>query len=179
MDSVTTFVALLRGINVGGNKRVPMAALRELLEGLGYLDVRTLLQSGNAVFSSAGKAGSLEKDIEVALSSRFGFDARVLVRTGAELATVAAGNPWPEAVDEPKKLHVAFLDAVPSKGWDTALRDANFAPEQYRLRGRELYVWYRNGLMDSKLNVPLFRAVKVTATLRNWNTVTKLAELAS
>jgi uncharacterized protein (DUF1697 family) len=176
---VTTYVALLRGINVGGNKRVPMADLRELLRGLGFQDVRSLLQSGNAVLVSSATPSAIEKDIETALVTHFGFQVRVLVRTGAELAAVVANNPWREAVEEPKKLHVAFLDAAPKKGWDVGLKGTDFTPEQYCLRGRELYVWYRNGLMDSKLNVPLFRAVKVTATLRNWNTVTKLGELAS
>jgi uncharacterized protein (DUF1697 family) len=166
------YAALLRGINVGGKKLVSMAELRELLTGLGHTDVATVLQSGNAVFTSSKRsAAKLAAEIERAL----GIDVRVLVRTHAELAEVIANNPLPGAVDDPAHLLVNFLDGQPDKA---GLDPADFPDEDIRFGRRELYVWYRKGIGRSKLtNQVIERRLGVAATGRNWNTLAKLVEL--
>jgi uncharacterized protein (DUF1697 family) len=178
---VTRCVALLRGINVGGNKRVAMADLRGLLESLGLTDVTTILQSGNAIFmSQGGDADDLGRAIERAIESRLTMAVKVLVRTGPELSRIVAANPLPEATGEPSRLHVAFLSADPAAGRFETLEAERFAPDVFRPGDRALYVWYREGAGRSKLtNDVIERRLGVTATSRNWNTVTKLADLAS
>jgi uncharacterized protein (DUF1697 family) len=175
MASVTTYAALLRGINVGGNKKVPMADLRAVLEGLGYDDVATILQSGNAVFRSRKKVEAVT--IERAINARFGFDVAVLLRTADELAGVVAANPFPEALEEPKNLHVWFLSGEPGA---LDLDADTIAPDQVAAGGRELYVWYANGMAPSKLGRHLHEGtLGLVATARNWNTVTKLVALTA
>jgi uncharacterized protein (DUF1697 family) len=175
---VATFVALLRGINVGKAKQVAMADLQALLADLGYADVRTHLRSGNAIFSAdTCDPEAIAIEIEAAIRDRFGLEVAVLIRTPADLDAVIAGNPFPEAAaTAPAKLHVAFLSAAPAGTIDAAA----YAPEKLRIAGREVYAWYPNGMGRSKLtNTVLERHLGVSATMRNWNTVTKLAELAA
>ncbi|MFM9372562.1 DUF1697 domain-containing protein [Streptomyces sp. Da 82-17] len=178
---MTMYAALLRGINVGGHKKVPMAELRTLLTDLGFGDVRTHLQSGNAVFSSDhGDEESLAADISAALASHFGFDVDVLVRDGAYLRAVADACPFPADSLEPKQLHVTYF-SEPVRPEQLASVDASaYAPEDYRLGDRALYLYAPEGLGRSKLAVALGRPSLlkgVVATSRNWNTVLKLAEL--
>jgi uncharacterized protein (DUF1697 family) len=174
------YIALLRGINVGGNKKVPMARLRALLEGLGYTDVATLLQSGNAVFT--GKKKSPEKiarELEAALSEEFGFEVAVIVRTRDELAAAIQANPLPGAEDAPSKFLVVFLSDVPDRKQLQKIDPKAYLPDEYRLAGRELYARFPNGIGKSKLAAALLGLrLDVTATSRNWGTVTKLLELA-
>ncbi len=174
------YVALLRGINVGGNKKVPMARLRELLEGLGYTDVATLLQSGNAVFTSKEKKPALlARRIEAALAEEFGFEVPVLVRTRDELAAAIQANPLPGAEEAPSQFLVTFLSDVPDPQRLQALDPAADLPDEFRVVGREIYARFPNGIRDSKLAVVLGGTrLGVTPTARNWSTVTKLLELA-
>lgn len=178
---MTRHVALLRGINVGGNKRVAMADLRATLESLGHEDVSTVLQSGNALFTSRRtNADQLARAIERAIEARLGMAIKVLVRTGPELARIVKANPLPEAATRPSRLHVAFLSAEPAAGRFESIDAARFEREVFRLGERALYVWYRDGAGNSKLtNALLERRLGVTATSRNWNTITKLADLAA
>ena len=166
-----THVALLRGINVGTAKRVAMADLRGVVAGLGYTGVRTLLNSGNVVFR-AQKA--TPKALEDALGG-----VRVILRTEGGLRKVAENNPF-DPIRNPSYLHVAFCDKKVSA--DT-LRDAygDKGPEVIRGGGgRELYIDYVNGVGRSKLShAYIERTLGATATLRNWNTVTKLLAMAS
>jgi uncharacterized protein (DUF1697 family) len=178
---VTRLIALLRGINVGGNKRMAMADLRALLTALGYRDVETLLQSGNAVLTADGAdPADVAADIESAIERQLGMAVSVIVRTGDDLRDVIARNPLPDAVTEPVKLHVAFLSARPDAGRFEAVDQERFAPDAIRLGERALYIWYRDGAGRSKLtNDVIERALGVRATSRNWNTVTKMADLAA
>jgi uncharacterized protein (DUF1697 family) len=178
---VTRYVALLRGINVGGHKRVAMADLRATLESLGHDEVSTLLQSGNALFTSPAKSpDQVARDIERAIDARHGMAVKVLVRTGPELAQIVDANPLPDAASEPSKLHVAFLSADPDAGRIDSLDAARSQREVIRPGKRALYIWYRDGAGRSKLTNDLMeRRLGVTATSRNWNTVTKLADLAN
>ncbi|MGW3338060.1 DUF1697 domain-containing protein [Streptomyces sp. NPDC001009] len=177
----TTYAALLRGINVGGSKKLPMAELRTLLTGLGHDEVRTHLQSGQAVFTaSQSDEGILAGELSAAIEKRFGFPVDVIVRDHAYLTAVADACPFPAAELEAKQLHVTYfsapVDAERFAGIDTAAR----LPEEFRLGDRCLYLYAPDGLGRSKLGEELARP-RVTgglvATTRNWNTVRKLVEL--
>lgn len=175
------YAALLRGINVGGNKKVPMAELRSLLEGLGHGDVQTYLQSGNAVFSSAQQDPAvLTRELEAAIEDRFGFRVACLVLDGAYLRAVAEACPFPAAELEGKQLHATFCSEQPGPERFVALDEASYLPEEYRLGDRVLYLYVPDGLGRSKLAEALARPAVVKGidvTTRNWNTVAKLVEL--
>ena len=174
---MTTYAALLRGVNVGGHRRVPMAVLRDVLAALGHTGVTTYLQSGNAVFrSDEPDADVLAAAIRTAVRDALDVDVPVLVRAGAELAQVVAGNPWPDRAAEPKKLHVACLSAVPADAPDLS----RFAPDEVRVVGRAAYLWYADRSGRSKLTLDVLeRALGVTGTARNWTTVTALARMTA
>ncbi len=177
---MTTYAGLLRGVNVGGNKSVPMAALRAMVEGMGFAAVRTLLQSGNVVFSGGSVPGEeLEGRLEEGSKKTFGFDVACMVRTAEEVQRAVEANPFPEAArDDPGHLLVAFLKAAPGAGAVEALRVAIPGPESVELRGRELYITYPDGVGRSTLTDGLMnRHLAVSRTARNWNTVLKLAEM--
>lgn len=175
------FVALLRGINVGGRRKVGMEDLREVLRSLGHTDVETYLQTGNAVFTTTRTdAAALAREIEDEIGRQLGSDAKVLVRTPAELAALVDANPFPRAVTEPSKLHVAFLSETPDAERVASIDPARFAPDEFRVGERAIYLWYPNGAGRTKLtNDLLERRLGVTATSRNWNTVLKLLERAA
>ena len=170
------YAALLRGINLGPHKKVSMPALREVLEGLGFDDVQTLLQSGNAVFT-ASKPDT--KKVEAAIAERFGFDVKVLLRTHADLKRIVNENPFPDAAADGRALHVTFLSAKPATERIDAIDPELFAPDQVAFgKGPEMYVWYQNGMARSNVGKYVTeRKLGVVASDRNWNTVTKLLEL--
>ena len=168
---MTRWVALLRGVNVGGHRRVPMADLRRGLADAGLADVQTYLQSGNAVFT-----GGPDDEDEVAalvrkvVAATCDVDCDVVVRTGAELADVVARNPWPERAASPKLLNVLFLSSAVEPRVQRIGENEEVAAD-----GREVWVWYGDGAGRSKLTLA---ASGVVVTARNWTTVTALAELA-
>ncbi|MEU8466202.1 DUF1697 domain-containing protein [Streptomyces sp. NPDC029003] len=180
---VKKYAALLRGINVGGNKKVPMAELRTLMEGLGFGDVRTHLQSGNAVFrSDEGDPDVLARALEAAIETHFGFRVPCLVVDGDHLRAVAEACPFPAAELEGRQLHATFFSAQPGPERFAALDAAAFLPEEYRLGDRVLYLYAPDGLGRSKLAEALARPAVVKGldvTTRNWNTVVKLVELTA
>ncbi|MEV0481131.1 DUF1697 domain-containing protein [Streptomyces sp. NPDC050508] len=177
----TTYAALLRGINVGGNKKLPMAELRTLMEGLGHDGVRTYLQSGQAVFASGhGNEESLAAELAQAIEKRFDFTVDVIVRDHAYLAAIADNCPFPAAELEGKQLHVTYCSAPVAEDRFADLDRAAFLPEEFRLGDRALYLYAPDGLGRSKLAVELSRPRRtkgLIATSRNWNTVLKLVEL--
>jgi uncharacterized protein (DUF1697 family) len=177
---VTTYVALLRGINLGSRNKIAMADLRELLDGLGHSDVRTHILSGNAIFTSRRRSvPRLAAEIERAIKKRFGFDIAVLVRTRDELEKVVDANPFPAARRNPSQCYAIFLsDNVPRAKLD-ALDPASYAPDEIRHGDRVIYAWLPNGVQGSKvLGLLTDKRLGVTTTNRNWNTTTKLLELA-
>jgi len=178
---MTRYVALLRGINVGGHKKVPMAQLRALLEGLGYTDVATLLQSGNAVFTAREKSpAKVVKQLEKAIAEEFGFEVSVIVRTRDELAAVIQANPLSGAEDAPSHFLVTFLSDVPEKKRVQEIDPKAYLPDEFRVVGREIYARFPKGIGTSKLATVLSKPwLGVTPTARNWSTVTKLLELAN
>ena len=157
-----------------------MAELRELLDGLGHGDVRTHILSGNAIFTSSRRSvPRLEAEISEAIERRFGFDIAVLVRTRDELARVVAGNPFAAAREEPSHCFAIFLSENPAKAKLVALDPATYAPDEIRLGDRVIYAWLPNGVQGSKvLGLLTDKRLGVTTTNRNWNTTTKLLELA-
>jgi uncharacterized protein (DUF1697 family) len=174
---VPTHVALLRGVNLG-NRRVSMPELRKLLERLGYTDVGTYVQSGNAVFTSKRKAESrIASELEAELRTALGFDVPVIVRRRADLAQVVAKNPFPDAAADPTKLHVTFIAKPLDPGSLESIPAADFNPEEFVIRKREVYLSLPNGLGRSKLAVAMERALRGSGTTRNWRTVTALLDL--
>jgi uncharacterized protein (DUF1697 family) len=171
-------IALLRGINVGGNRMVAMPALRELLEREGHADVRTYVQSGNIVLTSRKGPDRLARDLERQIAAGLGVEVDVLVRTRDELADVIERLPFPD-VERDKRLHVAFLWEPLAKAKAQELEAADVAPERVAVDGREVYAWYPEGLQRSGLAKLLTdRKLGTKATDRNWNTVAKLLEMA-
>jgi uncharacterized protein (DUF1697 family) len=174
------YLALLRAVNVGGNNRLAMADLRELLEGLGYGGVRTHLQSGNAVFtaSEGSSAERLAGEIETALVEEVGLTVKVLVRTRPELARAIAANPLLDVAEDHARLLVTFLSRTPDPEVLAALAPAEFEPEVFAVGEREIYAWYPEGVRATKLSNAFWeRRLGVVASARNWRTVTRLLEL--
>jgi uncharacterized protein (DUF1697 family) len=176
---VASQVLMLRGINIGSSRRVPMAQLRELLTGAGYENVRTYVQSGNVVLTSAAKPAELEREAARLIAARFGFEVPVIARTRAELAKVVEANPLGEVAENPKRYQVSFLSAKLDAETVRAL-EARVAPsERFVAIGRELYAWHPEGVARSKLWSSLAgQGLGVTATARNWTTVTTLLTMA-
>jgi uncharacterized protein (DUF1697 family) len=175
-------IALLRGVNLGGRRAVAMAALRNLLTGLGCADVRTLLQSGNVVFSGGqGSGAALERWLEAALLSELGLTTDVMVRSSHEWRRLIAANPFPdEAKRDPARFLVVCLKGKPTTRAINTLRAAITGPERLEAVGRELYVVYPAGQGQSRLTVALMDAkLGIRGTGRNWNTVLKLGALVA
>ncbi|MER7504902.1 DUF1697 domain-containing protein [Nonomuraea pusilla] len=176
----TAYAALLRGVNVSGHRKVPMAELRALLSGIGLAEVRTHLQTGNAVFTSPARPEEeLETLVGQAIEERFGFAVDVLVRDHAYLAAVAGACPFPADELAGRQLHVTYFSAPVEAAAYASLRPEAFLPEEFRLGDRALYLYAPDGLGRSKLAEALARLPSrgVVATSRNWNTVAKLVEL--
>ena len=172
----------MRGINVGRSKPVPMARLRELLTELGYADVVTHLRSGNAVFTTDQPPASTADAIERGLRRLLEVDARVIVRTHAELATAVAADPLAAVATDPARHLLGFLSDAPDAGRVAGVAelggDGGADTDRARIVGRHLYLWCPRGVLDSLFaSVDWDRRLGVTATMRNWNTVTKLVQL--
>lgn len=178
---MTTYVGLLRGINVGGNKMVAMADLRELITKLGFSDVTTVLQSGNVVFRGAAQAPvKLESVLEAALAKRVGMTVECHVRTADEWRAVVEANPFGAAAKkDPSHLLVTCFKAPLEKANVKALQAAITGPETLHADGRHLYMVFPDGIGNSKTVVLLDRKLAARGTSRNWNTVQKLAALCS
>jgi uncharacterized protein (DUF1697 family) len=179
---MTTHIALLRGINVGGNNRIPMAKLSGMLEELGFTGAKTFLQSGNVVFRGGRKSGAaLEAHLEKECAARIGPAVDWIVRTAQEWEEVIDANPLrKEAARDPSRFLVHFLKSAPSAARLKALESAIPGREIVRARGAHLYLVYPDGIGKSKLDIALItRKLGCTGTARNWNTVLALRELAA
>lgn len=177
-----THIALLRGVNVGGNKKVAMADLRAFVGALGFQEPRTLLQSGNLVFRSDGQRdnGALETFLDEQAAEHLGLRTKFLVRTVSEWAEVIARNPFPEAArTHPGRLLVVFFREPPTFEAVQTLRGAMIASERIHPDGKQLYASLPDGIGDSKMAAVLVSPrFSKEATGRNWNTVFKLGALA-
>ncbi|MDQ2900558.1 MAG: DUF1697 domain-containing protein [Acidobacteriota bacterium] len=174
-------ISLLRGVNVGGHNRIKMDSLRTLYESLGLRDARTHVQSGNVIFATEDRdVVRVSERIADGIERSFGFRPRVIARTVSEMRGVVARNPFAgrEGI-EPSKLLVVFLASEPSEAVREKVREIATDSEELRIGGRELYIYFRNGMARPKLSPALFeRTLKIPGTGRNWNSVTKLLEIA-
>lgn len=179
-ETMTTYVALLCAVNVGGTGKLPMAELRALLEGLGYKNVETYIQSGNAVFDAKGTAAAVTRAVTAALAQHIGAPVGVMLRTHEELGRVIAENPFAaEAAADGARVHVGFLGGVAAKGGAAQLdligSKYPARRDRYHLAGDTLYLHLPDGAAETKFTVKaLERALGVPGTARNWNTVVKL-----
>ncbi len=174
----TRFVALFRGINVGRAKRVAMADLRELIKGLGYDSVRTLLNSGNVVFSApataADKAGP---QIEEALAAKLAVSARVTILTASELAGIVAENPMLKIAHDPSRLLVAVWNDLAGRARLEPLLEQDWDGDALAIGTRVAFVWCAGGILESRLLQAVGRALGNSVTTRNWATILKLQAL--
>lgn len=172
------YVALLRGINVGGKTKVSMAALRDVCTSVGCDDVVTYIQSGNVVLRSPLGADELRAALEAAIGAEFGFNPAVMIRTAREMAAVVDRNPFPAAGE--KALHVGFLSAAPDTATKKCLAALDCAPEELAAVRREIYLHLPDGMGRANLPVKMERCLRPTPiTVRNWRTVIKLIDLSS
>jgi uncharacterized protein (DUF1697 family) len=174
-------ISLLRGVNVGGHNKIKMAALVELYASLGLRDAQTYVQSGNVVFRTKDRdlsrlAGKIGKGIE----ESFGFRPEVILRTCSELREAIAKNPYATRGGiEPNKLLLTFLSSDPEREAREKVIRMKVEPEELRIDGRHLYIYFPNGMARPKLSLPLIeKTLKIPGTGRNWNTVNRLLELA-
>lgn len=173
------YVALLRGINLGPHKRISMAELRELGESLGHDSVSTYVQSGNVLFESGSRSErKLEQAFEEAVADRFGLEVRVMVRSASHLARIVKQNPFGDRDPGPTQLHVVFLGEKPAAAGLRSIDADAYAPDEMASKGREIYLYLPNGAGRANLsNAVVERRLGQPGTMRNWRTVTNLADL--
>jgi uncharacterized protein (DUF1697 family) len=175
-----TYIALLRAVNVGGTGKLPMADFRKLLEGLGFKNVETYIQSGNAVFDSPGSAAKVKAAVTTGLEKLMGTPVEVIVRTHEELAHVIAANPFAtEAAADGARVHVGFLAGAAAAGAQAALQNivAKYPArrDRFHLAGEHIYLHLPDGAAETKFSgKTLDKAIGVPGTGRNWNSVLKL-----
>jgi uncharacterized protein (DUF1697 family) len=176
---VTTYIALLRGINVVGKKILPMKALVAILGDLGCQDVRTYIQSGNAVFRCRElDPAQFSKQLTAAIATSFGFKPAVQLLRLQEVAKIAASNPFPQAEAAHKTLHIYFLESEPKSPALDGLEEIRAPNERFVLQGKAFYLHAPDGIGRSKLAANVEKLLGVSATSRNWRTVCKVIELA-
>lgn len=173
----TTWIALFRGINVGRNKRIAMGDMRAMLESLGYSEVRTLLQSGNALFEAGTrKPETLEHEISAAIKATFGMEVATLVRGAPEFVKAVDANPFVTRGIDTVQLHATFLSAAPPAAKIAAVDRDECAPDEFAVGERVIYMRLTNGVMGSRLP-DWNKVLGVRATTRNWNTTIRLREM--
>ena len=181
-STVTTgeqrYVALLRGVNVGGKNKLPMADLRDIFTAAGCAAVQTYIQSGNVVFEAAQDLAERVPEIVTrAIRRRFGYETAVVVRSSEELRQVVASSPFDTSGD-PRFLHVAFLEDTPGAEVVSRLDPQRSPPDTFAVRGRNVHLHYPNGVARSKLtNEYLAAQLQTVSTMRNWRTVLSLLEM--
>ena len=174
------YVALLRGLNVGAHNRISMKDLSAVFQAAGCVDVETFIQSGNVLFTAkAAVVRQLPTLVAQSLQNDFEVNSPVVLRTADELATVVKGNPFLKRGDDLATLHVGFLATVPEPSRVKALDPARSPPDEFMVKGRELYLHFPKGLGRSKLTNAWFdKQLETLSTVRNWNTVLELARRA-
>jgi uncharacterized protein (DUF1697 family) len=178
-ECMTTYVVLLRGINLGKNKRIKMGDLRDALTAVGLENAQTLIQSGNVVVDSNADKAALVDIVETTIESTFGFRSTVIARTAAEFRSLLADHPFTsEQIEDSRFVHVEFCRDKPDRDGFDALQEGHEGPEELKLVGRELYVYYPEGSGRSKLTNSVFeKHLGTPTTSRNWNTIEKIAAI--
>ncbi|MEZ5009308.1 MAG: DUF1697 domain-containing protein [Chitinophagales bacterium] len=180
-NKLVKYISILRGINVGGKRKILMEDLRAMYKALGFSDVITYIQSGNVIFNtSTTNLKELEEKIKDSIAKKFGFDVPVIIRSIEEMQQVVSENPFSNEADfEPKKLYVTFLSEPIDRVYENNILPQEYLPDRFKIMGQHIYVYYAEKISSSKLIQSLFeKQYKVTATTRNWNSVNKLVELA-
>ncbi|PYT45056.1 MAG: hypothetical protein DMG45_02720 [Acidobacteria bacterium] len=179
--AMAVIISMLRAVNVGGHNKIKMDALRALYESLKLRDAQTYVQSGNVIFRSNERdIARIAKRIEEGIERKFGFRPAVILRTAAEMREVIARSPFAKRHGiEPGKLVVSFLAGDPGEEAREKVRQIKCDPEELRIEGRELYIYFPNGQGRSKLSgAALEKMLKTQGTGRNWSSVTKMLEMA-
>ena len=177
---MSTWILLLRGINVGGKNRLRMKALVEILRALGLEQVQTYIQSGNVVFQSSETIPpTLEADLAATIEQRHGFRPRVLLLRAERLKQAMAANPFPEAEADPKTLHLFFLASAPAAPDLASLAEAASTSERFHLGEQVFYLHAPDGIGRSKLAATVEKSLGVTATARNWRTLKKIRDMTA
>jgi len=176
---MTPTLALLRGINVGKAKRVAMADLRALFEDLGFRDVRTLLNSGNVVFTVAREKKDLGRTLEKAIAQRLGVTSRVTIVTAAELDAIVAGNPLLNVATNPSRLMVSVINSAADMDRLKPLLKRDWGEDRMGVGPRVAYLWCPNSILESELAVAVAKALGDGVTSRNWTTISKLHAMTS
>ncbi len=181
---MTIYIALLRGINVGGKNIIKMASLKQMFEAMGFCEVKTYIQSGNVLFKSNEEEELLRKKIEHEIEVTFGFSVIVILRTSAELEQIIENCPFSEdaileaeSSSEGESLYASLLTHTPSQEKIECLKSYKSEKEEYQIKGREVFLLFRHSIRKSKLANNLHK-LDVPATVRNWKTINKLAVLA-
>ncbi|MEN0006340.1 MAG: DUF1697 domain-containing protein [Bacteroidota bacterium] len=180
-QQLETYIALLRGINVSGKNKLPMAELRALAESLGYRSVKTYIQSGNLLFQYADvPATDLSNQLKDAIKGQFDYEVPVLTLSRNELERIVVANPFlVDATPEIKSLHVTLLDQLPDADLLAAIKAKDFGADQFEVVERSIYLHCSNGYGRTKLTNTFFeRKLKVQATTRNWKTMLKVQEMS-
>ncbi len=178
-----TYISILRGINVSGQKKIRMADLKELYEELGFSDVSTYIQSGNVIFRPPGRVSEqeLSERIENKIKDTYNFSVPVIIRSADEMRRTVEANPFLfEQHGQMDKLHVTFLGEKPPSAEVNALHEMDFSPEKFKIIEREIYLYCPKGYGRTRLSNNFFESrLGVKATTRNWKTVSRLAEMSS
>lgn len=172
------FVAILRGINVGGRRKLPMKELKQLFQDLGYSEVKTYIQSGNVIFNAETAEEEISKAVENAIFEQFGYEVPVICRSAEDFEKSIDENPFFEdTVGEIERLHLTFLKELPGKKQLEKLKEYDFSPDEFLVKDKNVYIYCSGRYSDSILSNNFFESkLQVTATTRNWKTVLNLAE---
>lgn len=178
---MSRFIALLRGINVSGQKKIKMSELRILFENLGFQNVETYIQSGNVIFSSKEKSTTkIANKISSGINTKYNFDVQLIILTPKDIDRVLKNNPFVKKKKETERLYVTFLSAMPSIENINKLNEISFLPEEYSKNKKIIYLFFPNGAGKAKLNNNFIEnKLKVIGTTRNWKTVTALFKLVN
>ncbi|MCU1395956.1 MAG: hypothetical protein JWM34_4384 [Ilumatobacteraceae bacterium] len=179
---MTTYVALLRAVNVGTSNRIKMADLKRAFVEAGFADAVTHIQTGNIVFTSRAGAAAVKRDVEALIHGSMGLTIDAVIRTAAELEAITRSNPFVPDPAEPgdiSKLYVMFFDEKPAAADVEAFLDAPRGDDEVHADGREVYIRYAVGAGTTKLTTGVWKKLRVPGTARNWNVTTTLARLAA
>jgi uncharacterized protein (DUF1697 family) len=173
-----TYIALLKGINVGGHKKVPMAELRDLLKNAGFQNVQTYIQSGNVIFQSSEKAKELETKIQNLISIQFGFEVSVIIKSNKELQSILDASPFSK--EKKEKSYFIMLNRIPESNLVEEVDQLQYENEEIVIKKDGLYFYCSTGFGKTKFNMNTYeRKLKVTGTARNYNTMLKLLSLSA
>jgi uncharacterized protein (DUF1697 family) len=180
---MTTYISILRGINVGGQKKILMSDLKLLYEDLGFENVTNYIQSGNVIFQAVDHITDKQaaEKIKQAILQKYAFDVTILVRTADEMLTTRRINPFMENKEiNIEKLHVTFLAEMPQSEYLTSIKKFDFSPDQFVIIGKDVYLYCPNGYGKTKINNDFFETkLKLSASTRNWRTVCTLVDIAT